>query len=137
MNSFSPRAKKVIFILAQDEARQLGSRQILPEHVILSILKQPDSLAYSVFKSLGLTPQHYIEQLKNYFEADTSEPTLAQLPKSRRVQRLIDVAYIESGALKNSYVGTEHLLLAAIREEGSKTYHYIKNNNLYMKNKSY
>ena len=130
MNSFSPRAKKVIFILAQDEARQLGSRQILPEHVILSILKQPDSLAYSVFKSLGLTPQHYIEQLKNYFEADTSEPTLAQLPKSRRVQRLIDVAYIESGALKNSYVGTEHLLLAAIREEGSKTYHYIKNNNL-------
>ncbi len=130
MNSFSPRAKKVIFILAQDEARQLGSRQILPEHVILSILKQPDSLAYSVFKSLGLTPQHYIEQLKNYFEADTSEPTLAQLPKSRRVQRLIDVAYIESGALKNSYVGTEHLLLAAIREEGSKTYHYIRNNNL-------
>ena len=130
MNSFSPRAKKVIFILAQDEARQLGSRQILPEHVILSILKQPDSLAYSVFKSLGLTPQHYIEQLKNYFEADTSEPTLAQLPKSRRVQRLIDVAYIESGALKNNYVGTEHLLLAAIREEGSKTYHYIRNNNL-------
>ncbi|MBE6352922.1 MAG: ATP-dependent Clp protease ATP-binding subunit [Treponema bryantii] len=130
MNSFSPRAKKVIFILAQDEARQLGSRQILPEHVILSILKQPDCLAYSVFKSLGLTPQHYIEQLKNYFEADTSEPTLAQLPKSRRVQRLIDVAYIESGALKNNYVGTEHLLLAAIREEGSKTYHYIRNNNL-------
>ena len=32
---------------------------------------------------------------------------------------MIDIADIESSALHNNYIGTEHLLLAAVRDEGS------------------
>ena len=52
MKNFSPRAKEIIAVFAQDEARKMGSKQLLPEHVILAILKNEDGLAYSVFSKL-------------------------------------------------------------------------------------
>ena len=45
MKNLSPRAKKILTVLAQDEARKLGSKQLLPEHVILAMLKTDEGLA--------------------------------------------------------------------------------------------
>ena len=121
MKNFSPRAKEIIGVLAQDEARKLGSRQLLPEHVILALLKKQDGLGYMVFERLLLDPSDLQKIIEKYFEKETRIPTLEKLPLSHRYQQLLDIAAIESNALENDYIGTEHLLLAAIREEGSIT----------------
>ena len=52
MKNFSPRAIQVISFLAQDEARKLGSRQLLPEHLVLAILKLKEGIAYNIFPKL-------------------------------------------------------------------------------------
>ena len=121
MKNFSPRAKEIIGVLAQDEARKLGSRQLLPEHVILALLKKQDGLGYMVFERLLLDPSDLQKIIEKYFEKESRIPTLEKLPLSHRYQQLLDIAAIESNALENDYIGTEHLLLAAIREEGSIT----------------
>ena len=54
MKNFSPRAKKILTVLAQDEARKLGSKQLLPEHVILAMLKNKEGLGCAVFPKLLL-----------------------------------------------------------------------------------
>ena len=119
MRNLSPRAKKILMVLAQDEARKIGSTQLLPEHVLLAILKSKDGLGYSAISELGLDADKLLQAVETYFRDDISSPTLDTIPKSRRYQFMIDIADIESSALHNNYIGTEHLLLAAVRDEGS------------------
>ena len=119
MKNLSPRAKKILMVLAQDEARKIGSTQLLPEHVLLAILKSKDGLGYSAISELGLDADRLLQSVETYFRDDISSPTLDSIPKSRRYQFMIDIADIESSALHNNYIGTEHLLLAAVRDEGS------------------
>ncbi|MBO4630255.1 MAG: ATP-dependent Clp protease ATP-binding subunit [Treponema sp.] len=126
MKNFSPRAKEIVSVLAQDEARQLGSKQLLPEHVILAMIKNKEGLAYQVFDKLLLEPEALLDFIQKFFSDEPKTPTLDSLPVSRRYQQLIDIADIEANALHNDYIGTEHLLLAAIREEGSITNRFFK-----------
>ncbi len=119
MKNLSPRAKRILMLLAQDEARKIGSPQLLPEHVILAMLKSGEGLGCSAITELGLDPVKLQSALETYFRDDIHSPTLDSIPKSRRYQFLIDIADIESSALHNNYIGSEHLLLAAIRDEGS------------------
>lgn len=119
MRNLSPRAKKILMVLAQDEARKIGSTQLLPEHVLLAILKSKDGLGYSAISELGLDADKLLQAVETYFRDDISSPTLDSIPKSRRYQFMIDIADIESSALHNNYIGTEHLLLAAVRDEGT------------------
>lgn len=44
MNGLSPRAQRLLVALAQDEGRKSGSAYLLPEHVILALLKNADSV---------------------------------------------------------------------------------------------
>ena len=122
MKTFSPRSKKILGALAQDEARKYGSKQIYPEHVILAIMNLRDCLArfaiVSLLKDAELITK-FNNELKYLFESENSLPTLDEIPKSRRFEVMLDLADIESNSLHNDYIGTEHLLLAAIREEGS------------------
>ncbi|MBQ8211801.1 MAG: ATP-dependent Clp protease ATP-binding subunit, partial [Treponema sp.] len=98
-----------------------GSKQIYPEHVILAIMNLRDCLArfaiVSLLKDAELITK-FNNELKYLFESENSLPTLDEIPKSRRFEVMLDLADIESTALHNDYIGTEHLLLAAMREEG-------------------
>ena len=126
MKNFSPRAKEIVSVFAQDEARKLGSKQLLPEHVILAMIKNKEGLAYQVFEKLLLESDALLDFIEKFFADEPKTPTLDTLPVSRRYQQLIDIADIEANALHNDYIGTEHLLLAAIREEGSITNRFFK-----------
>ena len=121
MKNFSPRAKQIVTIYAQDEARKLGSKQLLPEHIILAILKSHEGIAYNVFPKLILEPKELQSFIEKFFDSEPKTPTLDSIMPSRRYKQMLDIADIESNALHNDYIGTEHLLLAAIREEGSIT----------------
>lgn len=126
MKNLSPRAKQIIGVLAQDEARKLGSKQLLPEHIILAILKMKDGIAFKVFSKLLLDANDLQSFIDKFFENESRSPTLEALPASRRYQQMLDVADIEANALHNEYIGTEHLLLAAVREEGSVTARFFE-----------
>lgn len=125
MKNLSPRAKRILMLLAQDEARKIGSPQLLPEHVILAMLKNGEGLGCKAITELGLDSGKLQSSLETFFRDDIHNPTLDAIPKSRRYQFLIDIADIESSALHNNYIGTEHLLLAAIRDEGSVVEHFF------------
>ncbi len=127
MRNLSPRAKRILLVLAQDEARKIGSSQLVPEHVILALLKMKEGIAYKVFDKLDLDPEKLKNNLEESFKDESHNPTLDTIPKSRRYQFLMDIADIESSALHNDYLGTEHLLLAAIRDEGGIVARFFTN----------
>lgn len=126
MKGLSPRAQRLIVALAQDEGRKSGSAYILPEHVILAMLKKADSVGYSLLLVMNVNVLNFqlaLEQsivpIKDITDA------LYEIPPSRRLSVLIDSARVEAQKLGDDYIGTEHLMIAAMREERSITNRYF------------
>ena len=116
MKNFSLRARKIVLILAQDEARQLGSKEILPEHVLLAMLRLKEGIGFTTLTKLNVNLMRFEESLEDSFATIEKTPTLNQIPQSQRLNNLLRIADYEATALSNPYVGTEHLLLAAVKE---------------------
>ena len=119
MKNFSLRARKIVLILAQDEARQFGSKEILPEHILLAMLRLKEGIGFTTLTKLNINLMRFEESLEDSFSSIEKNPTLEDIPQSERVASLLRLADMEASSLHNSYVGTEHLLLAAVKE--SKT----------------
>lgn len=130
MNKFSSRASKVIYALCQDEARKNGNTEVLPEHLLLSILKSKDGLGYLALKSINLSLPEFQNALENFvMDSGTKlykkEDDFVEIPQSRRLKTVLDLADIESSALSNNYIGTEHIVIACIREANSLSASYF------------
>ena len=129
MKGLSPKAQRLLTEYAQTEGRNSGLTELLPEHVILAMLKSADSMGFNALKVLNinvLSFQLLLEQSLSTFPRLANPPAFSALPPSRRLRTLLDVAVIESRSLRSEYVGTEHLLLAAIREENSACYRFFE-----------
>lgn len=99
---------------AGEEASKLGSDYLGTEHLLLGIAHEKDSAGGKILNSLGVT-------------VEAVEPLLAGQGKSGffsrrelyvapRTKRVLEMALEEANDLGNSFVGTEHLLLAILRE---------------------
>ena len=126
MKGLSPRAQRLIAALAQNEGRKSGSDQLLPEHVMLALLKSADGLGYVLLQTLHVNVLTYQIALEQSFVSASPASSFSDLPAGRRLHTMIDLAGMESRALRSDYIGTEHLVLAAIREEGSVTARYFE-----------
>ena len=124
---FSLRAQRLIAALAQDEGRKSGADQLLPEHVLLALLKSAEGLGYTLLRSLRINTLSFQRALERQFKSNPASVALSDLPPSRRLKAMLDIAGMESRALGNDYVGTEHIVLSAIREEGSATARFFEN----------
>jgi ATP-dependent Clp protease ATP-binding subunit ClpC len=126
MKVLSPKAPRLIVTLAQKEGRRSGSDQLLPEHVLLALLKSADGLGYILLQALHLNVLTFQLALEQSLTAHAPVAGYSDLPPGRRLHAMLDVAAIESRSLSNEYIGTEHLVLAAIREEQSITERYFE-----------
>ncbi len=124
MKGLSLRAQRLLVSLAQDEARRFRSEALLPEHVILALLKSSEGLGYEALRELKVNVLTLQLALEQNIPVREGFQTFADVPPSRRLRTLLDVAAVESRSMKTDYVGTEHLLLASIREDQSIMYKY-------------
>ena len=58
MKKFSTRASRLVYALSQDEARKSESSQVLPEHLILAMIKNGEGLGYETLKFHRPDPNH-------------------------------------------------------------------------------
>ncbi|NCN08720.1 MAG: ATP-dependent Clp protease ATP-binding subunit [Leptospira sp.] len=119
MLEFTKRAKRVINEIAQDEAKRLGSDFIGPEHILLGLLKEEDSVAIKILTNLNIN----LSELRREVEKRTREGSGALLLDAAqgqdKYQKMIDVSKEEAKRLKHNYVGTEHILLALLRDNNN------------------
>ncbi|MDO4506301.1 MAG: ATP-dependent Clp protease ATP-binding subunit [Spirochaetales bacterium] len=124
--NFSPRARRLLVALAQDEAYNSGCKEVDPEHIILALLKSADGLGYIVLQNLRinvLTMQLAIEQ---NFTNRYPDQELKTIPDSERTAKFLKQCAFIAKAMGNDYVGTEHMVLAAVTEEHSLLWAYFK-----------
>lgn len=119
MKQFSPRAHRLITVLAQEEGRKSGNDHLFPEHILLSLLKSADGLGYNLLQTLNVNILTFQLALEQSLTVTNPVHSFGDLPISRRVNTLFEVAAVESNSMSNEYIGTEHLLVASAREESS------------------
>lgn len=116
---FTHNFQKLIAIYGQNEGRKTGSSQLLPEHIILALIKSGEGTAYEILKLLRINMLALQIKLEQYIPNEGSKNSLGDIPPSKRLKVLVDVAATESRTMNEEYVGTEHFLIASVREENS------------------
>ena len=130
IKGLTKRAHKLLTVLAQDEGRRNSSSTLLPEHFLLALIKTADGVGYEVLINLKINILSLQLVLEQSLKSETNSTSFADLPPSRRLRTLLDSAAIESRTLRNEFVGTEHLVIAAAKEENSAFSDFIKKCNL-------
>ncbi len=101
---FTPNAFRMMN-LALQTAKELGSSVVLPEHIILGILKSKKGIAYDILKELKVDETTLAHGI--------IKPIEKQMPETLTILRL---AKEESRRIGRNVVGTEMFLLGIIAE---------------------
>ncbi len=119
------RAQRILTIFAQEEAKRFHSDQLLPEHIVLALLKDGEGLGYKALQKLNIDPVEMQLEIEKSIPKKHSGFILGDVPASKRGKRLLEDSTEEAKILGHEYIGTEHLLLAAVKETGSVVARYF------------
>ena len=113
-NRFTQKAQSALE-KAQQSAMELGHNYIGSEHLILGLIKEEDSVASKVLRENGVTAEAVTDKISRLIgiAAPTGEPVSGMTPRTKRI---IEISYAEANRMGHNYIGTEHLLLAILRE---------------------
>ncbi|KYG89909.1 ATP-dependent Clp protease ATP-binding subunit [Metasolibacillus sp. FSL H7-0170] len=113
-NRFTQRAQKVLQ-LAQEEAIRLNHDAIGTEHILLGLVREGGGIAAKALEAIGVSPQTIEAGIEELVGKGTEKVglTVSYTPRAKKV---IELSVDESRKLGHSYIGTEHILLALIRE---------------------
>jgi uncharacterized protein (TIGR03435 family) len=114
---FSERARRVLFF-ARDEASQLGSIDIDTEHLLLGLIRESKGLTIRLFAKAGVALDDIRDEVLRRVPARSKTPESAEMPFSAAAKRVLQHTAEEADRLLHDYVGTEHLLLGLLREQG-------------------
>ncbi len=115
---FTQRARNTV-IHAQEEAREMGHPAIGTEHILLGLLREGEGVGARALINLGVDLDNVREEVKRFIGKNESggEGPAGDLPITPRVKKVFNLAFDEARLQGVNYVGTEHILLALLREE--------------------
>ncbi|MCB1173540.1 MAG: ATP-dependent Clp protease ATP-binding subunit, partial [Leptospiraceae bacterium] len=119
MFDFTKRAKRVINEFAQQEAKRLGQDIIGPEHILLGLLREEDSVAIKILRNLNIDLGELKKEIERRSRQGGGLLLIDISPNPDKYQKIIDYAKEEAKRLKHNYVGTEHILLALLRDNNN------------------
>ncbi|MBD7945005.1 ATP-dependent Clp protease ATP-binding subunit [Psychrobacillus sp. Sa2BUA9] len=113
-NRFTQRSQKVLQ-LAQEEAIRLKHESIGTEHILLGLIREGSGIAAKALEAIEVDPKVIEAGIEELVGTGAEEvgPIVHYTPRAKKV---IELSVDESRKLGHSYIGTEHLLLALIRE---------------------
>ena len=113
---FTDRARKVL-TLAQDEAQRFNHNYIGTEHLLLGLVREGEGVAAKVLENLSVELAK-VRQAVEFIIGRGERPVLGEIGLTPRAKKVIELAIDEARRLGHNYIGTEHLLLGLVREEG-------------------
>ena len=116
LTKYTEKAQEAL-LGAQQLAEQMNNAQVEPEHLLTTLVEQPDGIVPEVLRKLGVDPAD---------AAAAARAVLARLPQayggqtlpSPRLKTVVDTAQAEAARLKDQFVSTEHLFIAVASETG-------------------
>jgi ATP-dependent Clp protease ATP-binding subunit ClpC len=115
---FSPQVKDVISF-SREEALRLGHSYIGPEHLMLGIIREGESLAATLLKRLNVDLSHLRKQIESTMRLASvgqNNQVYQSIPLTTQAERILKLTYLEAKNFRANMVGTEHLLLSILKD---------------------
>lgn len=126
MYKFSYFTQKANEVLNQaiKSAENFGHNYVGSEHILLGMLKTEGGVAYSILDEKGITAEE-VERLIKENIGEGMATKLSPDDFTPRSKRILDVAFQFARGMRHSFVDTEHLLMALLREGDSYAVSFI------------
>lgn len=116
ISNLTPRAQQAL-LLARQEAIRLRQNFVESEHVLLGLIKLGQGVAVKVIGNLGLKLEIVRADVEKVARGKADEKRTSNPPCAPGTRRIFEMAKDEARALHHAYIGTEHILLALLREK--------------------
>lgn len=126
IRNFTPRARHAL-VLAKQEAERFNHDYIGTEHLLLGILALGEGIAVSALKATGINLDSLRLEVERISGIGGETKLEGEQPVTARLKKVLYLAMQEAQSMNYNYVGTEHLLLAILREGGSAAAKALRN----------
>lgn len=115
---FTESARRALFF-ARYEVTQLGATSIETEHLLLGLTSESKGIIAQILALSHVSPNDIRKEVESRSVFRQKIGTSVEIPFGAETKRALQFAAEEADRLGHSYIGTEHLLLGLLREEGS------------------
>ncbi|RMF70288.1 MAG: ATP-dependent Clp protease ATP-binding subunit [Calditrichaeota bacterium] len=115
-NNFSSRVQMVIQF-SREEALRLGHDYIGTEHLLLGLIREGEGIAVEILRNLGCDLDEIKRAVEDSVKPSGETMTIGNIPFTKRAEKILKMAYVEAEKYKSDIIGTEHLLLALVKEK--------------------
>ncbi len=98
------------------EAQRMHHEHLGTEHLLLALVREPDGHGHKALANLGVTLKQLRNALREIVDADPDTEIPESFHQTPRVMHVMEMAIEEARAHKTADLGTEHILLALLRE---------------------
>ena len=115
---FSQRVKDVL-AYSREEALRLGNDYIGIEHIMLGIIRDGEGMAVQILKYFNVNLKEIKYAIEKAIVKENLKLTkdISNIPLVKQAEKALKITYLEAKLLKNEIIGTEHLLLAIMKDE--------------------
>ena len=122
----TPRAKEALRF-ARLEAERLKHNTIAPEHILIGLVALGQGIAFDTLQKLGLDLTVVRGEVEKQVIAGSEHKIYSNLDYDSRSKAALAFSIEEAKALKQSFIGTEHILLGLLRQEDWLVSQVLKN----------
>ncbi|MCL2701697.1 MAG: hypothetical protein FWE88_08390 [Phycisphaerae bacterium] len=112
------------------EAQQMHSQYLGTEHLLLALIAEPAGHGHRALAALGVNLQHARQALAKISQEGPRVKVPAGVYRTEHARNVMRATIDEARALKSPTIGTEHLLLALLRETDGVALHVLKKLNV-------
>ena len=115
MERYTPQAQKALG-LAVGVAETLNHGYVGTEHLLIGLLQEGTGVAAKVLEENGVEEDRVIELVSQLIAPNPTVQTADRTAYTPRARRVIENSYREAVRFKAAQIGTEHILIAMLRE---------------------
>lgn len=114
---FSDRAKDVL-AFSREEAVRLGNQYLGLEHLLLGIIREGEGLAIQLLSYFGVDLTECKKSIEDTIRnPKVSDGKLENIPMAKQAVKALKITYLEAMTFNSDLVGTEHMLLAILKDD--------------------
>ena len=115
MNQFTIQAQRALQ-LAIEAAEELGHHYIGTEHILLGLRREGTAVAAKVLQSNGIDNQKILDMIAKFISSDQKVAIRERAGYTPSAKRVMENAMQESIRTGARLVGTEHILIAMLKD---------------------
>jgi len=114
-SNFTEKARQALSF-AHDVACELGHRYVGSEHLLIGLIKEGSGVAAKALSNAQVTEEAVRTKLSSLISQGEPLDIKTELSLTPRSKRILEHSAMEAQRFGHSYVGTEHILMAIIRD---------------------